>query len=83
MDNNDILKVVTEVVTNQLSIGYDEDIITTPLVEYGLDSLDMTEIILALEEEFNINISEEEFPISVTDLTIENLNDFISKKVLM
>ena len=68
---------IKAIVIDQLSIA-DEDMITmdTTLEDLGADSLDMVEVIMAIEDEFDVQIKDED---------LENLNsvsdiiDYISK----
>ena len=57
-----VLEKVKEVISEQLGIE-DTDSITTETTfidDLGADSLDIVELIMALEEEFDMEISEEE-----------------------
>lgn len=60
--DDDILNRVKEVISEQLGIE-DLDTITTETTfidDLGADSLDIVELIMALEEEFDMEIPEEE-----------------------
>ena len=51
---------------------------TTPLIEYGLDSMRALDIVVAMENEFDLEIEDEE----VADLrTIDDIVDCISRKM--
>lgn len=57
----EIFEKVKEIIVEQL--GIDEDIVTMDATFTGdleADSLDVVELMMALEEEFNIEISDEE-----------------------
>lgn len=61
MTKDEILKKVQEITSEQL--GVDESQITPEakfVDDLGADSLDTVELIMALEEEFNLEISDEE-----------------------
>ncbi len=61
MTKDEIQKKVKEITNEQL--GVDESQITAEakfVEDLGADSLDTVELIMALEEEFNIDISDEE-----------------------
>jgi len=61
MTKDEILKKVQEITSEQL--GVDESQITPEakfIDDLGADSLDTVELIMALEEEFNLEISDEE-----------------------
>lgn len=61
MLREDIIKKVKEITSEQL--GVDESQITPEakfVDDLGADSLDTVELVMALEEEFNLEISDEE-----------------------
>jgi len=61
MTKDEVQKKVKEITNEQL--GVDESQITAEakfVEDLGADSLDTVELIMALEEEFNIDISDEE-----------------------
>ncbi len=60
--------------------GVDEDSITpeTTFEEFSADSLDVVEMIMAIEEEFDIQISDEDVE-NITD--VASVVDYISKKM--
>ena len=77
-----VLEKVKEVISEQLGID-DTDSITTETTfidDLGADSLDIVELIMALEEEFDMEIAEEEAEkiTSVGDVVsyIENNQEF-------
>lgn len=59
--SNDIEKRVKAIIRDQLGVGEEE---VTPNAEFignlGADSLDIVELIMALEEEFDLEIPDEE-----------------------
>ncbi|NQS90370.1 acyl carrier protein [Patescibacteria group bacterium] len=61
MTKDEIIKKVKEITSEQL--GVDESQITPEakfIDDLGADSLDIVELVMALEEEFNLEISDEE-----------------------
>ena len=52
--------------------------IDTPLKTMGLDSLDLVEIVMAVEEKYSIEFSEDEL---TTLVTVKDFVDAIDKKV--
>lgn len=56
-----IFEKVVEIVANELNVSKDEITMDTHIQkDLGADSLDAVELMMALEEEFNIQISDEE-----------------------
>ncbi|OGQ94868.1 MAG: acyl carrier protein [Deltaproteobacteria bacterium RIFOXYA12_FULL_61_11] len=66
-----IEKRITSIIVEQLSV--DEEMVTreVTLEELGADSLDMVELIMAIEEEFGIDVPEDE------QEAIKTVNDVI------
>ncbi len=56
----DIYEKVKAIVVDQLGVEEDEITPTTTFQALDADSLDIVELIMALEEEFNIDIADEE-----------------------
>lgn len=51
-----------DILKNQLGLGELEDIdLIYTFEEFGADSLDVTELLMELEEEFDINIKDDDF----------------------
>jgi acyl carrier protein len=61
MEHDEILAKVKEVIIDQLSVDEDD---VTPEASFfddlGADSLDIVELVMALEEEFGVSIPDEE-----------------------
>lgn len=61
MDNEEIFQKVKDVIVDQLNVDEDE---VTPEASFiddlGADSLDIVELVMALEEQFGISIPDEE-----------------------
>jgi len=55
-----VFEKVRSVIAEQFSIEEDELTMDTTFENLGADSLDVVELIMALEEEFDIEISDEE-----------------------
>jgi acyl carrier protein len=61
MDENQIFEKVKKVVVDQLGVSEDEVTKEASFVDdLGADSLDTVELVMALEEEFGIEIPDEE-----------------------
>ena len=68
---------VKAIIIDQLSIS-DEDMITvdTTLEDLGADSLDMVEVIMAIEDEFDVQIKDEDLE---SLKSVGDLIEYISK----
>lgn len=68
---------IKAIVVDQLNIS-DEDMITmdTTLEDLGADSLDMVEVIMAIEDEFDVQIKDEDLE---SLKSVKDLIDYISK----
>ena len=53
-------EIISIIIKNDIKIELNEQDYSEPLEELGLDSLDITSILFALEEEFEIKIPEED-----------------------
>jgi acyl carrier protein len=61
MDREEILEKITKVVSAQLSISEDEiNESSSFATDLGADSLDTVELVMALEDEFSVEIPDEE-----------------------
>jgi acyl carrier protein len=58
---SDVAAKVKEIIVDQLGVSADEVVEGAAFVEdLGADSLDLTELIMAMEEEFDMEIDDEE-----------------------
>lgn len=79
METEQIFEKVKSVIVEQL--GVDESEVTMDasfLDDLGADSIDIVEFIMALEEEFGLEIPDEEVDKIVT---VENVIDYISENI--
>jgi len=61
MDNEEILVKVKEVIVDQLNVDEDDVVAEASFIDdLGADSLDIVELVMALEESFGISIPDEE-----------------------
>jgi acyl carrier protein len=74
---SDILEKVKKIICEQLDVPEENIIPTASFVDdLGADSLDQVELIMAMEEEFNISIPDED---AEKIKTVNDAVDFISK----
>lgn len=73
----DIAEKIRKIINEQLNVS-DEDIVPEAsfVDDLGADSLDQVELIMAMEEEFDLSISDEDAE-KIT--TVQNAIDFITK----
>lgn len=61
MDNEEIFQKVKDVIVDQLNVEEDEVVPEASFIDdLGADSLDIVELVMALEEQFGISIPDEE-----------------------
>ncbi len=72
IEKQDTAKEVITIVTEKLNIENSDSIKQSTLEELGADSLDMVEIIMRLEEQFDIEINDDEAE------KLKNLQDVIN-----
>ena len=78
MEREDLLKKIRAIVADKLSISEDQVTESASFIDdLGADSLDTVELVMALEEEFGIEIQDEEAE-KIT--TIQQAIDFIEKQ---
>ena len=74
---SDIVERVTKIVIEQLGVSEDEATATASFIDdMGADSLDTVELVMALEEEFDTEIPDEDAE-GIT--TIQQAVDYINK----
>ncbi|MEA1916364.1 MAG: acyl carrier protein [Campylobacterota bacterium] len=73
-----LLEDITEVVVDQLSVNADEVKADSKFVEdLGADSLDVVELVMALEEKFDIEIPDDE---AESIQTVQDVVNYIESK---
>lgn len=75
---NSIEERVKKVVVDQLGVKEEDVVLNASFVDdLGADSLDTVELVMALEEEFDAEISDED---AEKIITVQNAIDYITKK---
>lgn len=70
---------VTNIVVDQLDVAEDEVVSTASFTDdLGADSLDTIELVMAMEEEFKIDISDED---AEKLSTVQNAVDYINERL--
>ena len=73
-----VFEKIRKLIATELAIGEEEIKKTTTFQDLGIDSLEIFEIIMALEDEFHLEIPNED----VEDITsIAEINKYIQSKV--
>ena len=73
-----VFEKIRKLIATELGIGEEEIKETTTFKDLGIDSLEIFEIIMALEDEFHLEIPNED----VEDITsITEINTYIQSKV--
>lgn len=73
-----VLNKIKSIVADKLSINASDITADTTLEDLGADSLDVVEVIMALEDEFDIEISDE---VAENISTVGDLVDYIKANV--
>ncbi len=77
MDRNEMQKKVTDIIANQL--GVEKEIVTLEanvVDDLGADSLDVVELVMALEEAFDLEIPDEE---AEKIRTVKDIEEYLAK----
>lgn len=73
----DIIERVKKIIIEQLDVAEEDVVPTASFVDdLGADSLDQVELIMAMEEEFNVSISDED---AEKIATVQDAIDYIEK----
>jgi acyl carrier protein len=73
----DFIERVKKIIIEQLDVAEEDVVLTASFVDdLGADSLDQVELIMAMEEEFNVSISDED---AEKILTVQDAIDYVQK----
>jgi acyl carrier protein len=73
----DIIERVKKIIIEQLDVAEEDVVPTASFVDdLGADSLDQVELIMAMEEEFNVSISDED---AEKIATVQDAIDYVQK----
>ena len=73
----DIIERVKKIIIEQLDVAEQDVVPTASFVDdLGADSLDQVELIMAMEEEFNVSISDED---AEKIVTVQDAIDYVQK----
>ena len=73
----DVIERVKKIIIEQLDVAEQDVVATASFVDdLGADSLDQVELIMAMEEEFNVSISDED---AEKIVTVQNAIDYVQK----
>jgi len=73
----DIIERVKKIIIEQLDVAAEDVVPTASFVDdLGADSLDQVELIMAMEEEFNVSISDED---AEKIVTVQDAIDYVQK----
>ncbi|MBN2125877.1 MAG: acyl carrier protein [Deltaproteobacteria bacterium] len=73
----DVAEKIKQIIVEQLDVAEEDVVPTASFVDdLGADSLDQVELIMAMEEEFNISISDED---AEKIATVQDAIDYINK----
>ena len=79
MDRNEMQKKVVDIIANQL--GVDKEMVTAEanvVDDLGADSLDVVELVMALEEAFDLEIPDEE---AEKIRTVKDIIEYLAKSL--
>ncbi len=74
---SEVVEKVSEIISEQLDVSEDDVVLSASFVDdLGADSLDQVELIMAIEEEYDISIPDEE---AEKIVTVQDAVDYINK----
>lgn len=73
----DLVERIKKIICEQLDVAEEDVVLNASFVDdLGADSLDQVELIMAMEEEFNVSITDED---AEKIVTVQNAIDYIRK----
>jgi acyl carrier protein len=73
----DLVERIKKIICEQLDVAEEDVVPSASFVDdLGADSLDQVELIMAMEEEFNVSITDED---AEKILTVQNAIDYVKK----
>jgi acyl carrier protein len=82
MERSELNARLNQVIADQLGVKLEEVTQSTTLSDLGADSLDVVELVMAAEEEFNIEIPDEMLEENDEhNMTVEQLGNIIQQKI--
>jgi acyl carrier protein len=73
----DLVERIKKIICEQLDVAEEDVVPTASFVDdLGADSLDQVELIMAMEEEFNVSITDED---AEKIVTVQNAIDYVKK----
>lgn len=83
MDTTNIPQTVSEILSDQLGLDHEDITLEKNIIaDLGADSLDTVEIVMALEEDFSIDIPDEDvFNRPDADMTVGDLIGYIERRI--
>jgi acyl carrier protein len=74
---SEVVEKVAKIISEQLDVSEDDVVLSASFVDdLGADSLDQVELIMAIEEEFDISIPDED---AEKIVTVQDAVDYINK----
>lgn len=79
MADKQIFAKIKDIVVEQLGVDDEEVVLSTSFVDdLGADSLDIVELVMAMEEEFDIEIPDED---AASISTVEDVVEYVEHKI--
>lgn len=73
----DLIERIKKIICEQLDVAEEDVVLEASFVDdLGADSLDQVELIMAMEEEFNVSITDED---AEKIVTVQNAIDYVKK----